>query len=82
MRRVLPFLRGTVLPAAADMARNIAHEYSEGKDMGESTEKHGVETLRKVVNEAIVGGKRRKRIVGKTSEKIQMKTCCSPDIFQ
>ena len=31
VRRVLPFLRGTVLPAAADMARNIAHDYSERK---------------------------------------------------
>ena len=69
VRRTLPFLRGTELPAAADMARNIAHDYSECRDMRESTKKYGIEALRNFVKKAIVGGKRRKRIVGKTSEK-------------
>ena len=64
VRRTMPFLRGTVLPAAADMARNIAHDYSERRDMSESTKKHGIETLRNVVKKAIVGGKRKKAIVG------------------
>ena len=74
VRRVLPFLRGTVLPAAADMARNIAHEYSEGKNVGESTKKHGIETLKNVVKKTNIDGKRRKTKIGKTSEKRQMKT--------
>jgi hypothetical protein len=82
VKRVLPFLRETFLPAAADMAANIAHDYSERRDMQESTKKHGIDTLRKVVKKAIVGGKRRKNKIGKSALKREMKTCCPPDLFQ
>ena len=88
VRRTLPFLRKTILPAASDMARNMAYDYSEGKDMRKSAKEHGMTSLGKVGKKIMAGGKRKKTgkvTKNRKSKKNQgrkLKTCHPPGIFQ
>ena len=87
VRRTLPFLRKTILPAASDMARNMAYDYSERKDMRKSAKEHGIATLGKVAKKIMTGGKKKGKVAKKRKSKKKkqgkkLKTCHPPSIFQ
>ena len=87
VRRTLPFLRKTILPVASDMARNMAYDYSEGKDMRKSVKEHGMTSLGKVGKKIMTGGKKTGKVANKRKSKKKkqgkkLKTCHPPSIFQ
>ena len=86
VRRTLPFLRKTILPAASDLARNMAYDYSEGKDMRKSAKEHGMTSLGKVGKKIMTGGKKTGKVAKKRKSKkkqgIKLKTCHPPGIYQ
>lgn len=78
IRRSLPILKQIFLPAAADMGRDIVHDYAQGITPKNSIKKRGPEHVRKIVKK-FVGGK--KKNIKKTKRKSKgrvLKTRQSP----
>lgn len=88
IKRTIPFIRGVILPRAADLGRDLIHDYANKRNMRESAKTHGISALRDVGKKIVAGGIRKRK--SKTKKKKNNNnakrknigaTCHSPDIF-
>jgi hypothetical protein len=92
VRRTLPFLRRVILPAVANMGRDMALDFAEKRDMKKSVKERGIIAVKRIGEKIIRGGvkkrrknrkKKRVKVARKSSviKKRRATTCHPPDIF-
>lgn len=77
IRKSLPFLKHILLPAAADVGRDMVHDYSNGISPKTSIKRRGVGLIKNIAKRAMGGGRKRKRGKVKFQHR-KLKTIQSP----